>query len=308
MTSAGIEERERISLARESAVCASVYCAASTAMWAWFSSTLTRSPGRAFAFSLHDGHETHELRAHVVDAAAVAEHVGQQQPRVDRLRVVGTEATRPLFDRLPRRGLGRLEIPKADEARTDDREELDAQVGPAVADAIDFLFRFLQQLDRRDGPPCPPYGSASVKMPAMKSLTSSARCFSAIRHGGLAHGNRATREHRHENGGRRADGESVARDELPQPIGARIGPRADRAAVDPALDVLGERVHRRVSLVLRLLERLQDDRVEIAAKRRTPGQLRHRTRARRIRVADRFFQRAAESRRSVYGARRPPAR
>ena len=80
----------------------------------------------------------------------------------------------------------------------------------------------------------------------------------------------AERRDAHDDRRRRAHRDPVAPDELGHAIGRAVGPRQHRPAVEIALEVVGECVDRRVALVGSLLQRLQDDGVEIAPQEPPP--------------------------------------
>ena len=64
---------------------------------------------------------------------------------------------------------------------------------------------------------------------------------------------------------RRGDGNRVTPDELRQAVSCAVRTREHRQPLEPAAQIVAQRVDRRVALGRALLERLEDNRVEVAA-------------------------------------------
>ncbi len=119
----------------------------------------------------------------------------------------------------------------------------------------------------------------------------------------LPHGHQRTAYDRQQSERANADGHSVSRDESAEVIPVTVRARADRNPVEMIEDVLLECINRKVALLWPLLERLEDDGVQVAGQgpaqlvlRRGAGpsygfRYRRLARPRRLLRQDRFFDR-----------------
>ena len=110
-------------------------------------------------------------------------------------------------------------------------------------------------------------GSASRNTEAMSSLTSSARVFSASATRACHVATVAPMMMAASTAAAARDGDGVTRRELAHAVPEAVRAREHRSPVEIAFEVLHERVDGGISLVRLLLQRLENDRVEIAPER-----------------------------------------
>ena len=87
-----------------------------------------------------------------------------------------------------------------------------------------------------------------------------------VQHARLPRRDQAKRREADNHDGRRSDGKGVAADELRQAVPRAVGPREHRPTIQVALEIVTERIHRRITIARLLLERLQHNGVEIATQ------------------------------------------
>jgi len=215
----------------------------------------------------------------------------QQIARTQPLRIRGRQQPFRLGDRLAQQRLGRLVLLQPDEALAEGVQQLDTRERVVLELPAEALLRAPQQVGRaRPGLRADPRIGV-LEHRGDEGLGLLGAPFFGHRDLGLPDRDAGPSKHRHDDRAGRRDRDPVAGDELARPVAGAVGPGEHRALVEPALDVVGECVRRRVTLGGRLLQRLHDDGVQVAAQRGGERQLVLAARRCRLDLKDRVFER-----------------
>ncbi len=237
------------------------------------------------------GDELVELSADLVGLAGAAPSLGEPNAQPERHRIARPQRRRGLAHRLGQRRLRRVEVLETDQAGSDHPEQLHAQLGPHLCASVDPVLRLFQQTDRGEAVAAL-FIRIGVAEDGDDELLHALGAL-LLRHRGPGLPDRQARaaEGRDSDQRSRAEGQAIPSDELLQPIDSAVGLRQDRAAAQVALEVVGERVHGGVALGGALLERLEQDGVEVPSERAPRGGIgRHLARLGRLGVQDRLLE------------------
>ena len=222
-----------------------------------------------------------------------AVHLRLQHQGAQGLRMDGAERPGRLGHRACDHRLGRTHVAQCKQALADHVRQLDARTGLARERRVESLVGLLQQIDRGELL----RAAASVRAGLAKDRGDEVLDVLgplALRHcdARLPERRAGAADHREQQRRRGADGEPIAHDELADSIPGAVRPREHRAHRQMALDVLGHRVDRRVTLGDRLLQGLRHDGVEVASQRSPRSRIGDRlARPRRFGGEDRLFER-----------------
>jgi nucleotide-binding universal stress UspA family protein len=206
-----------------------------------------------------------ELAAHFHGAPPKPVHAEHQQPRVQGLLVSRPERGESFVERLLGCALRGIEVLQIEQARADQREQLDAQLR-ARTERVDTRPRLLQQV--RDGERLA--GTlVRIGIPKRRGeefLDLARATFLQSRRPRLPQGEHGTGEDRDQHRTARGDTDLVPAHELREAIAQAVWLSKYRTMCEEALDVLDHRVDSCVALFRPLLESLEDDRVEVASQ------------------------------------------
>ena len=148
-----------------------------------------------------------------------------------------------------------------------DAEQAGSQLGLIGQVGVQALHALVEQLARRDLLRLRPSRARELEEPDQELGGGLGACRRPPGPRRLPRARAQAGGQRNDQEGRGRRGQAVPAEEAARPVSERVGPRAHRLVREVATQVLGQRLHGRVSLRGALLERLRHDVVEVAAQR-----------------------------------------